>query len=185
MSGPLTYAEIVVLLEGDISDVEDADLQDDVEEETLRAAVRGRVSDEGAPAGETLNIDCYSMPVEIHMRNDDDDEEEDEDEDDTPLSVRLGRQNQGEQPIHEIRNRRWQHKNMEARDVTYNSTFSDPPNDDLSPLNYFEKFIDNSIIENLVDQTNLYSTQKTGKSINTSVIEMCQFIGIHILAGVV
>jgi hypothetical protein len=81
MSGPLTYAEIVVLLEGDISDVEDADLQDDVEEETLRAAVQGRVSDEGAPDGETLNIDYYSMPVEIHMRNDDDNEE---DEDDTP-----------------------------------------------------------------------------------------------------
>jgi hypothetical protein len=69
--------------------------------------------------------------------------------------------------------------------VTYNPTFSDPPNNDLSPPNYFEKFIDNSIIENSVDQTNLYSTQKTGKSINTSVIEMCQFIGIHILAGVV
>ena len=48
--------------------------------------------------------------------------------------VRLGRQNQGKQPIHEIRNRRWRHKNMEATDVTYNSTFSDPPNDDLSPL---------------------------------------------------
>jgi hypothetical protein len=41
---------------------------------------------------------------------------------------------------------------MEATDVTYNSTFFYPPNDDLSPLNYFEKFIDNSIIENLVDQ---------------------------------
>jgi len=79
MSGP--YAEIVVLLEGDISDVEDADLQDDVEEETLTAAVRGRVLDEGAPAGETLNIDYYSMPVEIHMRNDDDEE----DKDDTPV----------------------------------------------------------------------------------------------------
>jgi hypothetical protein len=30
MSEPLTYTEIVVLLEGDISDAEDADLQDDV-----------------------------------------------------------------------------------------------------------------------------------------------------------
>jgi hypothetical protein len=58
VSGPLTCAEIVVLLKEDISDAEDADLQDDVEEKTLRAAVRGRVSDEGAPAGETLNIDC-------------------------------------------------------------------------------------------------------------------------------
>jgi hypothetical protein len=47
----------------------------------LRAAVRGRVSDEEAPAGEILNIDCYSMNVEVHMRIDD------EEEDDTPLSV--------------------------------------------------------------------------------------------------
>jgi hypothetical protein len=111
------------------------------------------------------------------MRNDE------EDEDDTPLSVRLGRQNQGQLPIHEIRNRRWRHTNMETTDVTYKSTFSDTPNGDLSPPNYIEKFIDNSIIENLVDQTNLYSTQKTGKYINTSVIEMCQFIDIHISAG--
>ena len=110
MSRPLTSAEIVVLLKGDISDVEDADLQDDVEEETLRAAVRGRVSDEGAPAGEILNIDCYSMPVEVHMRND-----EEEDEDDIPLCVRLGRQSQGQLPIHEIRNRRWRQKHGSNR----------------------------------------------------------------------
>jgi hypothetical protein len=71
---------------------------------------------------------------------------------------------------------------MEATDVTYNSTFSDPPNDDLSPPNYFEKFIDNTIIENLIDQTHLYSAQNTGKSVNTSVIEMCQFIGIRVLS---
>jgi hypothetical protein len=69
-----------------------------VEQETLRAAVQGRVSDEGAPAGEILNIACYSVPVETHMRNDE------EDEDDTPLRVRLGRQNQGQLPLHEIRN---------------------------------------------------------------------------------
>jgi hypothetical protein len=71
---------------------------------------------------------------------------------------------------------------MEATDVTYNSTFSDPPNDDLSQPNYFEKFIDNTIIENLIDQTNLYFAQNTGKSVNTSVIEMCQFSGIRILS---
>jgi hypothetical protein len=34
------------------------------------------------------------------MRNDDDDDEEDEN--DTPLSMQLGRQNQGEQPIHDL-----------------------------------------------------------------------------------
>jgi hypothetical protein len=74
---------------------------------------------------------------------------------------------------------------MEATDVTYNSTFSDPPNDDLIPPNYFENLFDKGIIENLIDQRNLYSTQNMGKSINTSVIEMCQCIGIRILSGVV
>jgi hypothetical protein len=81
------------------------------------------------------------------MRNDDEDEYEGV----TPLSVRCGRQNQNEVPIHEIINRCWRHRNIEATDVTYNSTFSDPQNDDLRPLNYFEKLIDNSVIENLVD----------------------------------
>jgi hypothetical protein len=69
-----------------------------VEEETLRGAVQGRVSDGGAPAGEILNIDGYSVPVETHMRNDK------EDEDDTLVSVRLGIRNQRQLPIHEIRN---------------------------------------------------------------------------------
>jgi hypothetical protein len=66
----------------------------------MERTVKGRVSDEGAPAGEILNIGRYSVPVETHMRND-------EDEDDTLLSVRLGRQNQGQLPIHEIRNLHW------------------------------------------------------------------------------
>jgi hypothetical protein len=110
MSGSLSSAEIVVLLEGDISDVDDPDLQDDVEEETFRAAVRERFSDEGAPAGETLNIERYGVPVEVQMRNDND-------EGDTPLSVKLGSKNQGELPIHEI-NQCWRHKNMEATYVT-------------------------------------------------------------------
>ena len=176
----MSSAEIVAILEGDVSDIEDAAFQDDVEEDILGTAVRDRVLGEETPAGEILNVDCFSVPVEIHMIQDD----EEEDLDDTPLTVQLGRQNQSELPIHEVRNRYWRHKSMEPIDVTYNSTYSDPPND-VSPLNYFEKFIDNIIIQNLVDQTNLYFTQKTGKSISTSIFGMSQFLGIHILAGVV
>lgn len=44
---------------------------------------------------------------------------------------------------------------------------------------------DKSIIDNLVDQTNLYSVQKTGTSINTRVSEMEQFLGIHMMSGII
>jgi len=37
----------------------------------------------------------------------------------------------------------------------------------------------------MVYHTNLYSTQKTGSSINTTVLEMETFIGIHIYSGIV
>jgi hypothetical protein len=111
-------------------------------------------------------------------------DEKDEEENDTTLIVRLSIQNQSEVPTHEGRNRCWRHKSMEPIHLTYNFTYSDPPNDNISLFNYFEKFTDNSIIQNL-DQTNLYAALKTGKSINTSVLEISQFIGIHILGGVV
>ena len=56
---------------------------------------------------------------------------------------------------------------------------------DLTALNFFKMFWDNSKTEILVDQTNLYSVQSTGKSINTSFNEMEQFIGIRMLMSIV
>lgn len=187
MPKPLASEDIVLLLEGDVSDIEDDDDDDfskDVLEEAFTSSIGVSVSDEGGAVCKTLDLDHHIVPLEVHGRNEDD-EVSDVDEDDMPLSLRLERLNQDKTPEHVTRNQRWRHKNMEAVDVSYNVAFTDPPIEDLSPLNYFEKFIDDNIVENFVEQTNLYSTQKTGKSINTSVIEMCQFIGIHILAGIV
>jgi hypothetical protein len=50
----VSSAEIVAILEGDVSDIEDADFQDDVEEDLLGSAIRDRVSDERDPTGEIL-----------------------------------------------------------------------------------------------------------------------------------
>jgi hypothetical protein len=135
MSQSLSSVEIVAILEGDVSDIEDADFQDDVEEDMLGSAIRDRVSGEGAPTGEILYINCLNVPVEIHMINDD------EEEDDTPLIVRLSKQNQIEVPTHKGRNRCWRHKSMEPIHLTYNSKYSDPPNDDISPLNYLKNLL--------------------------------------------
>ncbi|XP_049955436.1 piggyBac transposable element-derived protein 2-like [Schistocerca serialis cubense] len=70
-------------------------------------------------------------------------------------------------------------------DVQCAVQFLDPPSEERSPLQYFESFIDETIIDNLVAQTNLYSTQVLGPSINTSANEIRQFIGIHLLSGIV
>jgi hypothetical protein len=40
MSQLLSSAEIVAIFEGDVSDIEDADFQDDVEEDILGSAIR-------------------------------------------------------------------------------------------------------------------------------------------------
>ena len=52
--------------------------------------------------------------------------------------------------------------------------FSPPPEnfDELTPLRFFQQFWDEDITHNLVEQTNLYSVQKTGTSVGTNREEM-------------
>ena len=54
-----------------------------------------------------------------------------------------------------------------------------PLRDDTSPIEYFKMFWDNTITQGLAEQTNLYSVQASGKSINTCFHEMEQFLGIQ------
>ncbi|XP_046986987.1 piggyBac transposable element-derived protein 5-like [Schistocerca americana] len=102
--------------------------------------------------------------------------------DETLLSVRL--ETLGAGNANSLRYT-WICKDLEAMDVQCAVQFSDPPSEKRSPLQYFESFIDETAIDNLVTQTNLYSTQVLGQSINTSANEMRQFIGIHLLSGIV
>ncbi|CAH0728216.1 unnamed protein product, partial [Brenthis ino] len=62
-------------------------------------------------------------------------------------------------------------------------TYVDFPDDD--PLDYLYLFFSEDIFTDLVDQTNLYSVQQTGRSIQASENEMRDFISIHILMGIV
>lgn len=60
-----------------------------------------------------------------------------------------------------------------------------PPDHVLLPKQYFIMFVDRDIIGNLVYQTNLYSVQKTGVSIRTTVSEIERYIGIHMIVTIV
>ena len=52
-------------------------------------------------------------------------------------------------------------------------------------LTYFRKFWSHDITERLVDQTNLYSVEKTGESIRTTKEEMEKFIEVQMLMSIV
>lgn len=52
-------------------------------------------------------------------------------------------------------------------------------------LEYFNLFFSSDIVTDITVQSNLYSVQKTGKSIQVTEDEMRDFIAIHILMGIV
>lgn len=60
-----------------------------------------------------------------------------------------------------------------------------PPEKELTSLEYFKSFFDDDLINHLVEQTNLYSVQQTGNSVNVSKEEMERFIAVYIFAAVV
>ena len=67
------------------------------------------------------------------------------------------------------------------------NSFSLPPEntDELTPMDYFQLFWKSSLNNLICDQTNLYSVQKTGKSICTTSDEIEQLIGIQMCMSVV
>ena len=60
-----------------------------------------------------------------------------------------------------------------------------PLQDDTSPIEYFKIFWDDTITQGLAKETNLYSVQASGKSINTSFHEIEQFLGIQMKMSLV
>jgi len=54
-----------------------------------------------------------------------------------------------------------------------------PPDGLLSLFEYLKIFVDNNMIHNISEQTNLYSTERCGKCVATSPEEIEQFLGIQ------
>lgn len=63
--------------------------------------------------------------------------------------------------------------------------FVDLPDADSSPLTYFHLYFSKDLIEDIVDQTNFYSVQETGKSILLTEDKFGDFLAIHIIMGIV
>ena len=83
-------------------------------------------------------------------------------------------------------NFRWRKREPPVVDGTFHGkSFSDPLLTEISPYMYFKQFFDDELIKHIADQTNLYSVQCTGKSINVNENEIEQYFGILILMSVI
>lgn len=202
MDDAISRSEIDRVLRGDLSDLEDFADEDEVDEEDLY--VTDDVLQERLQAFE----EYMSQQNILHEASEEEEEVIDDppdvlpdannlppgagnvalgdDLENVPLFDRLTRKQQKEwQKEREIRRWRVLNNNDDfSQDIT-NIQFSPPPLDVLLPKEYFDLLFDRTIVQNMVQQTNLYSVQQRGNSINTTIAEMEQFLGIHILSGII
>lgn len=59
------------------------------------------------------------------------------------------------------------------------------PQNISTPYEYFKMFLKDDILELITKHTNIYSSQKLGKSLETTVEEIKHYIGIELLMGIV
>ena len=79
---------------------------------------------------------------------------------------------------------RWRKKDVSPSDESFTQE-KDETEEIKSPLEYFRQFWPDDINELVAQLTNLYSTQKSGTSMNTTKPEMERFIGMHLKMGLI
>lgn len=81
----------------------------------------------------------------------------------------------------------WVNAQYTAPDCIFKDTLEGPPEDGeiKTPFQFFKKMITNDTIQNLADQTNIYSLQRDGTLIATSNKEIEIIIGLYFRMGIV
>ncbi|CAB4043729.1 Hypothetical predicted protein, partial [Paramuricea clavata] len=79
---------------------------------------------------------------------------------------------------------RWRSKDLPTSDDRFSPEVDNIEETKL-PLEYFRQFWTDEVIDLVVQQTNLYSTQQTGSSINTTKQEAEQLTGMHLKMGII
>ena len=59
--------------------------------------------------------------------------------------------------------------------------FPNPPEEEISPMRYFKQLFDDELIDHIVEQSNLYSVEQSGKSVNLCKSELEQYFGILLM----
>ena len=91
------------------------------------------------------------------------------------------------QKVHQKMIYHWYKKEYERETLVFEGEQVPPPADGFvgTPLQYFKKFSSDEMVQHAVDNTNLYSAQKNGKSITTTTKDMEQVFGMFFHMGIV
>ena len=150
----------------------------------------GDVSDMSDLSDYGSEDEVQQIQAEVEFPEEDSDLDDDSDGD-IPLAQLaaenfiMDNTNKDSDGVAKVHTYRWRKKEPPMRDTIFKGEFSQPPAVDQTPMDYFDLFFTNEIISMIVDQTNLYSTQKHGKCVNTNANEMRRFFGMHLLMGIV
>ena len=98
-------------------------------------------------------------------------DKENEDEDDVPLA-NLSSNSSGSNIKTANRVYRWRKHDTPVADRTFQGTFTEPREEELTPLQCFKLFLKDEILNTIVENTNLYSVQKSENSVNTNKDEI-------------
>uniref|UniRef100_A0AAZ1XVK0 PiggyBac transposable element-derived protein domain-containing protein n=1 Tax=Oreochromis aureus TaxID=47969 RepID=A0AAZ1XVK0_OREAU len=79
----------------------------------------------------------------------------------------------------------WRKKTFETPETTFKGPCAKPPDEIHTPLEYFKNFITDDMLLLLIEQTNLYSVQKSNhlRNVNTTVKELEILIGLYLRMG--
>jgi len=131
---------------------------------------------------ETNNFDEIDNPPDMESLaeesgfTDDDSGSTDDEEDNVPLSSIA---------VPKKHVYRWRKSDVPESNRQFAEHFSPPPDQMKTPFEYFSMFFPESLLITIVENTNLYSVQKSGKNINTTVDEIKTFIGMRMLMGII
>ena len=91
------------------------------------------------------------------------------------------------QTMKQKRNYRWHKKEFNSPTVEFKGEQALPPADGSvdTPLQHFNKFITDEMVQLVAENTNLYSVQKNGKSVATTTKEIEQVFGMFFRMGIV
>ena len=79
----------------------------------------------------------------------------------------------------------WRKGTFNPPDSAFTGELPQPPDDISSPLEYFRQIISTDMLTLPVSNTNLYSVQKNGRSVDTDVKKVEKIPGIFLLMGIV
>ena len=148
------------------------------------------LSDEESENEADFEINCIHEhePIMNNEPESDDNKSDDDDEDDNiPLIQLADNLSDTNKFIQKSvnHNYRWRTRNVPVAPYVFENQFTAPPGIPFTPMKYFSSFLAEEAIKFIVDSTNLYSVQKTGKSVDVTVDEMKSFIGIQIIMDIV